>query len=156
MRSHANEVLSNAVARVGTAAANFLPGLLALLIIMVFTVVVAFIVQAIIRRALKGIRFDDRVHRWVLPVLAEWEPPRKPSALIARLSFWTIVTLGLLVGIAALDANLTSVLVLRAFEYLPNVAAAAMVLILDSWCRDSSPAASSSVPSTCRSSRRAC
>jgi hypothetical protein len=129
MWSHANEVLNNAVARVGTAAANFLPGMLALLIILLFTVVVAFIVQAIIRRALQGIGFDDRVHRWGFPALAEWEPARKPSVLIARLSFWTIVALGLLVGIAALDPNLTSVLMLRVFEYLPNVAAAAVVLI---------------------------
>jgi hypothetical protein len=129
MWSHANEVLNNAGNRVVTAVVNFLPGLLALMIILLFTVVIAFIVRTVVRRALQGIRFDDRVHQWGFTALAEREPARKPSALIARLSFWTIMALGLLVGIAALDANLTSVLVLRVFAYLPNVAAAAMVLI---------------------------
>jgi hypothetical protein len=125
----ANEVLHNAVNRVVTAAVNFLPGLLALLIIMFFTMVIAFIARAVVRRTLESIRFDRRVHEWGFPALAEWEPARQPSALIARLSFWTIVAIGLLVGIAALDANLTSLLVLRVFGYLPNVAAAAVLLV---------------------------
>jgi hypothetical protein len=128
MWTNANEVLNNAVARIVTAAANFLPGLLALLIILLFTVVIAFIVRAVIRRTLKSFNFDHRVHQWGL--LAEWEPAQKPSDLIARLSFWTILALGFLIGIAALDANLTSVLVLRIFEYLPKIAAAVIVLIL--------------------------
>jgi hypothetical protein len=126
---HANEVLNNAVARIVNAAANFVPGLLALLIILLFTLLIAVVVRAIIRRSLQGIRFDDRLHQWGFPVLAEWEPARKPSALIAQVSFWTILALGLLVGISALDANLTSVLVLKVFDYLPNVAAAAVVLV---------------------------
>src|SRR5260370_5222360 len=120
MWSHANEVLNNAGNRVVTAVVNFVPVLLALMIILLFTVVIAFIVRTVVRRALQGIRFDDRVHQWGFTALAEREPARTPSALIARLSFWTVMALGLLVGIAALDANLTSVLVLRVLAYLPN------------------------------------
>jgi hypothetical protein len=39
------------------------------------------------------------------------------------------VLLGLLAGVSALDPALTSVLVVRLFDYLPKVAAAAVVLI---------------------------
>jgi hypothetical protein len=74
MWSHANEVLNNAVARIVNAAADFLPGLLALLIILALTLGIAFIVRGIIRRGLKGIRFDDRLNQWGLPALADWEP----------------------------------------------------------------------------------
>jgi len=126
---HANEVLNNAVVRIVNAAANFLPGLLALLIIMFFTFLVAFVVRAILRRSLEGMRFDARLSEWGLQALADWEPARKPSALIAQLAFGIILALGLLVGIGALDPSLTSMLFLRLVDYLPKMAAAALVLI---------------------------
>ena len=126
---HANEVLNNAVVRIVNAAADFLPGLLALLIILFFTFLVAFVVRAILRRSLEGMRFDARLSEWGLQALADWEPARKPSALIAQLVFGIILALGLLVGIGALDPSLTSMLFLRVVDYLPKMAAAALVLI---------------------------
>jgi len=127
---HANEVLNNAVARIVNTAANLIPGLLALLIILFLAFLIAWVVRAIVRRSLQGIRFDDRLHQWGLPVLAEWESARKPSALIAEVSFWIILGLGLLIGISAVDPTLTSALLVRVLEYLPNVVAAAVVLIV--------------------------
>jgi hypothetical protein len=129
MLTHANEVLQLAAGRIVNAAADFLPGLLALLIILMFTVLGAFLAQMVVRRVLLRFRFDDRVTHWGLPALAGWEPARKPSLGIAQLSFWIVVLLGLLAGVSALDPTLTSVLVVRLFDYLPKVAAAVMVLI---------------------------
>ena len=43
-----------------------------------------------------------------------------------------IIFVGILVGISAFDATLTSQLVVRAFEYLPSLFAAIVVLILGS------------------------
>jgi hypothetical protein len=129
MLTHANEVLNLAVGRIVNAAADFLPGLLALMIILMFTVLAAFLARAVLRRILLRLRFDDRVTQWGLPELAGWEPARRPSTVIAQLSFWIIVLLGLLAGVSALDPALTSVLVVRLFDYLPKVAAAAAVLI---------------------------
>ena len=129
MLTHANEVLNLAVGRIVNAAADFLPGLLALLIILMFTVLAAFLARALLRRILLRLRFDDHVTQWGLPELAGWEPARRPSTVIAQLSFWIIVLLGLLAGVSALDPALTSVLVVRLFDYLPKVAAAAVVLI---------------------------
>jgi hypothetical protein len=129
MLTHANEVLNLAVGRIVNAAADFLPGLLALLIILLFTVLAAFLARALLRRVLLRLRFDDRLTQWGLPELAGWEPARRPSLVIAQLAFWLIVLLGLLAGVSALDPTLTSVLVVRLFDYLPKVAAAAVVLI---------------------------
>ena len=129
MLTHANEVLNLAVGRIVNAAADFLPGLLALMIILMFTVLAAFLARALLRRILLRLRFDDRVTQWGLPALAGWEPARRPSTAMAQLSFWIIVLLGLLAGVSALDPALTSVLVVRLFDYLPKVAAAAVVLI---------------------------
>jgi hypothetical protein len=129
MLTHANEVLHQAADRIVNGVAGFLPGLLALLTILVLTVVVAFLVRVVVRRILQRFRFDDRVTQWGLSELAGWEPAQRSSALIAQLSFWVIILLGLLAGVSALDPTLTSVLVVRLFDYVPKVAAAAVVLI---------------------------
>jgi hypothetical protein len=129
MLTHANDVLSLAAGRIVNTVAGFIPGLLALLIILIFTVLAAFLVSAVLRRVLQRVRFDDRVTQWGVPALAGWEPARSPSRVVAQLSFWIVVLLGLLAGISALDPTLTSLLVVRLFDYMPKVAAAAAVTI---------------------------
>ena len=76
---HINEVLNRAMARVTTAAADFLPGLLALLIILVFATVVAFVMRVAIRRSLARAEFDRRIDQWGLSRVAEWSPTRSPT-----------------------------------------------------------------------------
>jgi Conserved TM helix len=121
-------LLSQSWNRIFTAVANFLPGLLALLVIFLFTVAVAGLLRLVLRRFLRGIHFDEWVVRWGFPDLAEWSPNRSPSLLLVRIVSWTILILGLLAGISALDAALPSMLVVRLFAYIPNVVAAALVL----------------------------
>ena len=50
--------------------------------------------------------------------------------LVARVVSSAIIVFGLLVGLTALNANFTSGMTLRVFAYLPNVIAAAVILIL--------------------------
>jgi hypothetical protein len=125
---HVNEVLNQAMARLTRTVADFLPGLLASLTILFFAIILALIVRVMIRRSLERIHFDVRTEHWGFAALAEWSPDRSPSHLIARVVFWTIVALGLLLGVSALDVRLTSMLAIRLFGYLPNVAAAVVVL----------------------------
>jgi len=129
MSTHANEVLHQAADRMVSAVAGFLPGLLALLTILLLSVLAAFLARAVLRRILLRFRFDDRVTKWGLPQLAGGEAAPRPSTMMARLVFWVLVLLGLLAGVSALDPGLTSVLVVRLFDYVPKVAAAAVVLI---------------------------
>jgi hypothetical protein len=129
MLTHANEVLSLAASRIVNTVAGLIPGLLALLIILMLTLLAAFLVRVLVRRTLLRLRFDDHVTEWGVPALAGWEPARRPSAVVAQLSFWIVLLLGLLAGLSALDPTLTSVLVVRLFDYLPKVAAAAAVSI---------------------------
>jgi hypothetical protein len=49
--------------------------------------------------------------------------------LVSRVVFWAVVLMGFLIGISAMDAALTSSLVLSLFAYLPNVLAAIVVLV---------------------------
>jgi len=129
MLTHANEVLNQAVDRMVNGMVRFLPGLLALLTILLVSVLTAFLARAVLRRLLLRIRFDDRVTKWGVRELAGWVAAPGASTLMARLLFWVVVLLGLLAGVSALDPGLTSVLVVRLFDYVPKVAAAAVVLI---------------------------
>ncbi len=126
-------LLSEATDRMLRASVNLLPGLLALLVILLLTVAVIAILRVSLRRLLSSVNFDQHVVQWGFPELAEWSPHRSPSALLIRILSWTVFVLGLLVGISSLDAALPSMLVIRLFEYIPNVLAAGIVLALRSF-----------------------
>jgi len=130
MWNHLTQVLDQAVDRTVNAAVNFLPGLLALVIILLFAIVVGFVLRAMLRRSLASVHFDRHVVEWGFAGLADWAPSNSPSQLVARVAFWTVIGIGLLVGISALDASITSLMVMRLIEYLPNVAAAIVVMIV--------------------------
>ncbi len=130
MLTQVNEILNQAAARITRSIANFLPGLLALAVLLLFAVLIGWIARFMIRRSLRGIDFDKRLERWGFSALAEWSPSRSPTLLIAGLTYWCIILVGLLVGLSALDASVTSVLVMRLFTYLPNVFAAVLILIV--------------------------
>jgi hypothetical protein len=130
MWEQVRQVLDQSTMRVLTSLANFLPGLLALLVAVLFAFVVALIVCTMLRRSLQGIDFDRRVSQIGFEGLADWSPGRSPTQLVSRAAYWIIVVLGLLVGVSALDATLTSRLVMRLFEYLPDVMAAGLVLVV--------------------------
>jgi mechanosensitive ion channel-like protein len=123
-----NALLSQSLNRIITGVANFLPGLLALLLILLLTIAFIAIFRVALRRFLRGVQFDERVVRWGFPDLAEWSPAQSPSVILIRILSWTIFIVGLLAGIGALDATLPSMLVVRLFDYIPNVLAALIVL----------------------------
>ena len=110
--------------------ASLLPGLLALLVAVLFSVLVAWLVAIILRRVLISIRFDERLEGWGLTGMADYSPQQSPTLLVTRVAAWCIVLAGLVLGLGAIEATLTSQLTFRLFDYLPSVAAAVVVLIV--------------------------
>ena len=110
--------------------ASLLPGLLALLVAVLFSVVLAWLIAMVLRRVLHGIRFDQRLDNWGLTGLAEYSPQQSPALLVTRVVAGSIVLSGLILGLGAFEATLTSQITLRLFEYLPNVATAVLVMIV--------------------------
>lgn len=123
-----NEILNQSATQITAGVARFLPGLLALIVVLLLAVLVGWFVSALLRRSLRSVNFDARLDQWGFSGLAEWSPSKSPTLLVARLARWTIILLGLLVGANALGADLTSRLVVLLFAYLPNVVAAILVL----------------------------
>jgi hypothetical protein len=130
MWNEVNEVLSQAIARIANTMANFLPGLLALFLILSVAAIIAFVVRVILQRMLERIRFDNFVDKWGFSALRELSPTSTAAHLIAQIFFLIILVLGLLTGLSALDTNLPSLLIEKLFDYLPNAVAAVLVLFV--------------------------
>jgi hypothetical protein len=130
MKDAVNELFRQVAARVTTALTNFLPGFLALLAILILAIVAALILRVIVRRSLERIHFDSRMDQWGLSAVAEWSPEQSPARLVARGAFLSVLVVGALIGLSALDEGLPSVLIVQLFNYLPHVAAAAVILFV--------------------------
>lgn len=128
-----NAALQQSVNRVIAGVADFLPGVLALLLALLLSLPLAWIISRLVRRSLTTLRFDQRLSQWGFSAISEWSPSQSPTQLTSRLVYWTIVLLGLLVGLTALDASLTQGLATHLLAYLPNVFVAILVLMVGSF-----------------------
>jgi hypothetical protein len=128
MLGQISEIFRRAAIRTADNVANFLPGLVVLLVILLGAFLVALSVRMILLRILRGVEFDRRAQQLGLAV-SDWSPTAGPSVLVGRTAMWVILVLGLLVGISALDATMPAQFALSVFQYVPNVLAALAILI---------------------------
>jgi hypothetical protein len=128
MWDQVGQALSASMTSMLSKLASLLPGTVALIAALLISALFAWIVATILRRFLRSVDFDHRVVQWGFPALVQWTSPTSPTELATRAIAWMIMLIGLLIGISAFDATLTSELVLRIFGYLPNVLAAIVVL----------------------------
>ncbi len=130
MWMEARQALNDSTAQVMTGLARLLPGVLALLVAVLLSVLVAWLLGTVVRRLLRSISFDERMAAWGWLELPAWSAARTPTQLAARLVSWTVIVVGVLIGIAAFDTTLTSSLVMHAFGSLPNLLTALVLLAL--------------------------
>ena len=130
MREHVKQALDQSTARFLTALTRLLPGLVALIVALLISVVLAWVLAIVIRRLLVSIRFDERLVQWGFPSRAEWYPLKSPSILVSRFVAALVIMTGLLIGVSAFDAELTSLFVRSVFAYVPNIVGAMLVLLL--------------------------
>ena len=130
MWAQVDQILRQATTQIVDHVANFLPGVLVALMLILATFVVAALARMLLVRALRGLEFDHRVDQWGAGALLGWTSPTSPSQTIPRVVYWTIVVLGLLVSLTALNATIPSRLALSVFEYLPHLLAALMILVV--------------------------
>ena len=129
MWEQVGQTLNQSTVGVLSRLAGLLPGLLALLVAVLFSIVLAWLAAVILRRVLRSVRFDERLESWGLTFLADYSPQQSPALLLTRVVAWSIVLAGMVLGLGAIEATLTSQLTFRLFEYLPSVAVAILVVI---------------------------
>src|SRR5260370_30141715 len=129
MWDQVGQALSSSMTSMLSKLAGLLPGTVALIAALLISALIAWIVATILRRFLRSVDFDHRVVQWGFPALVQWTSSSSPTQLATRAIVWTIMLIGLLIGISAFDATLTSELVLRILGYLPNVLPAVSALV---------------------------
>lgn len=113
-----------------TGLARLLPGLVALVAALLISIFVAWILAKIVRRMLFGFQFDEKLTRWGFASLADWSPLNSPTRLVSRTVAGLVIIAGVLIGLAAVDVESTTLLVRNIFAYIPNVLGAILVLFI--------------------------
>lgn len=110
---------------------NFLPNLVAMLVIMILGIVLARVVRAILLRSLTAIRFDKWSDRMGFTTLMRkgdlWS---KPTATIGAIMFWLLIIVTLMIGLSALKIPAINNLVEQFFSYMPRAFSSALILII--------------------------
>jgi hypothetical protein len=123
---HMYGALQSSFYRVMSLLIAVLPGILAFFLAVFLFTLLGMAVSALLRRGLGWVRFDDRVAR----SSSEWAPSSSPTQLVARISFWTCVLLGLIIGVSAFDVSYAgaSNLPIRLVPYVTHAIGAVIVL----------------------------
>jgi hypothetical protein len=130
MWEQVDSILRQAIGQIGDHVASFLPGVLVSAMLILSAFVVALLTRMLLVRMLRGIEFDRRAEQLGLAALVGWTPSSTPSQTVARVVYWALLILGLLVSLTALNATIPSQFALSVFEYVPHVMAALMILVI--------------------------
>jgi len=132
MWEQVERIVRQATGQITEQLAAFLPGVVVAASLALTALLIAVIVRVLLLRILRGIDFDGRAGRWGVPMLVGLGPTATASTAVAKIAFWTILVLGLLVSLTALNASIPSQLALSVFEYVPHLAAACVILLVGS------------------------
>ena len=104
MLTQVNDALIGSFQQVLIHLAHFLPAVLALLLAIALFTLLASGVAWMLRKILTRARFDERTQRDNAAGVVEWSPSHRPTLLVSRIAFWSLVLLGVTVGISAYDS----------------------------------------------------
>ncbi|WP_425155460.1 mechanosensitive ion channel family protein [Candidatus Palauibacter sp.] len=110
---------------------NFLPNVLAVLVIVVGGWIVAKVIQAVLVRLLKAVRADILAERIQLAeMLARGGIQRTFSQLVGVIAYWLVMLVVLVAALNALQLTATAELLQRFVGFLPAVVTSILILIL--------------------------
>jgi hypothetical protein len=130
MWDQVKQALNQSTMQFLTGLASLLPGMVALIVALFGSLVLAWLLAIVVRRLLSGMRFDERLVRWGFLSLGEWPPTKSPTLLVSRTVACLVIIAGLLIGISVFDAESTSLFVRGVFAYIPNILGATLVLLV--------------------------
>ena len=129
MADQFNRALGLAGTRIVDGVGSFLPGALVFLSMVLVAFVLALLIRALLRRGLASLEFDRRIEGWGLSA-SGWTLSGSASSLVASVVYWTILLMGLLLGLTALDAALPTQFAVSVLQYVPHLVAALAIFIV--------------------------
>jgi len=126
---HMADALYQSLDRILSLLIAVLPGILAFIVALAVFTLIGMAVSALLRRGLTAARFDEHLARSRGGL--DWAPSTSPTAVIARVTFWASVLLGLVLGISAFDASYATATTLPSslLPYLTRLVGAAVLLV---------------------------
>jgi hypothetical protein len=124
------QILRQAMREMADHTAAFLPGVIVSFVLFVAAILIAFVVRMLVVRGLRSIEFDRRAEQFGFAGMTAWSPMASPSLLLGRTLQWTILVLGLLLSLTALNATIPSRLAIALIEYVPHLFAAFVILVV--------------------------
>jgi hypothetical protein len=126
---HMSDALYQSIYRVLSLLIAVLPGLLAFFVALAIFTIIGMVISAVLRRGLAWVRFDDRLTRY--RESGDWSPGNSPTSIVARVSFWGCVLLGLIIGVSAFDASYATAAAppLPLLPYLTHAVGAIFLLV---------------------------
>lgn len=123
-------VFGEAMRRLGAVLAEDLPGIVAMAVVVLGAVVLAFAVRIALRFALARIGFDRRAREWGMTTAGAPSPGHEPSSLFAQGAFWFVIATGVSMALAVLGASTTSALGLSLLGLLPRLVVGALIVLV--------------------------
>src|SRR5215831_2162440 len=99
MWDEVGQTLHQSTVRVISQFANLLPGMLALVVAVGVSIVIAWILTIAVRRFLRRVRFDEQLGRWGFAGVAGWSPRESPELLVTRIIAAVIILFGFVLGL---------------------------------------------------------
>lgn len=104
---------------------------LAMLVVLLIGVVAAYVARLLVGLVLRAVHFDRFCERQgLVSAMRTAGIDRTPTAAGARLAYWVVMFVFLLLAVAALDVRPMNDLVSQVFLSLPQVLAALLILVL--------------------------
>jgi hypothetical protein len=110
---------------------QFLPNLLAMLVILIIGLVVARVLRAVLVRILTAIKFDSWSDRMgMTSLMRKGDLWAKPSLALGSILYWVMIIVALMMGLSALKIRAVDHLVEQFFLYLPRAFSAVLILLV--------------------------
>jgi len=109
----------------------FLPHLVAMIVVLMLGVLIAWAVKNAVFRVLTTAKFDQYSGRIGLSLaLSKGGIRESPAHWVGRIAYWMIVLIFLMLGLGVLDLKPVDQFVAQVFSYLPHMLIAVVILIV--------------------------
>lgn len=109
---------------------EFLPNLLAMLIIIFIGIVIARVIKALLVHTLKAVKFDSWSDRMGLTsAMRKGDLWSKPTEVLGVVTFWVLIVIAVMAGLSTLKVQAIDSLVASFVMYLPRAISAFLILV---------------------------
>ncbi len=120
---------------------GYLPQLVAAIVILIVGYIVAKILQAIVRRVLRGIGFDGYLERGgIKQFFDRAQTQQTPTSIVSKVVFWIVFVIVLTMAADALGIQQISAGLAQLIAFIPSIIVAILIVVLAMFWGTFSPA----------------